>query len=401
MYPHTQQPGNSPKELVEREEHKLRKQVIEHARDQLAKNYQYIHAYMQGSLQNTQNFGVPGRESSPELENKDVERKTEGSEGLPEASGVSDLKRQLLQELGLEKYAELAETEENSFDKLLELRIEQKRKEVEVLRDSNLRTLNMIFDKCIESEKISDDVIRRMLNIAELPSRAESASTSSSKRRRLASPAMSPRGHRRFASDAVSINSKDPQQYQAPAQNITSPYPVLYPSGPGPTPWLPQHYNTPMQTQFQFQGPVPAGLGVRTARSREASTYQNNENQISDHLNSFSSGQFIAAGNPSIAGHQSAALTGRAPLMSIQSESPARTASGYLQPPQQVQPQYGMKTEPLPQKRTTSHRRSQSANVPPIASIPHVARSPATELHATPQKPVNFLIHTPKHPPPT
>lgn len=350
---------------------------------------------MQDSSTNKQDSGLPERELSDELENRKIKLKVEDPASGSAAGRTSDLKRTFMAEVGLEKYVELAETDEDIFNKLLELRIEQKRKEVEELRDSNLRTLNIVIGKCIESDKISDDIIRTLLDVVNLPHRGEPNPSSSLKRRKRNSPAMSPRGHRRIASEVASINTN-----QAQVQSMPSPYSILYHNVPGPTPWLPQHYNTPLQTQYQFQNSVPAGLGVRTGRSREASIVQNNENQKSDQFHSFSPANLVTTGNSGISGHHPGALSSRPSLMGVPTESPARGVSGYLQPPQQIQPHYGIKTDPIPQRRFASHQRSQSAN---FINGPqtHMAKSPINELHASPQKPINFLIHTPKHPPPS
>lgn len=358
-----------------------------------------VHGPMRGIFHEKRKSGGSDRQSSEEAGSRNmVDPKVEETEA--EKKQLTELKRKLLIDAGLEDFADLAQTEENVFGKLLELRIEQKRKEVEELRAKNLRTLSIIVDKCAESDKFSEELLGDILQLVDLPRGMESASSLNRKKRRRTSPAMSPRGSHRFASEVARFNVKDPQQYPQQMQNLPNHYHVLYPSGPGATTWLPQHYNTALQPQYQFQNSVPAGLGVRAGRSREPSAIQNNENFVNDQGHSFSTSQFVGASHPSVFAQQHAGPSNRTSLTSALTEPPLRGGPGYFQPSQQLQTHHGIKTEPLLQGAFPSHRRSQSAIVAPAARL-HGARSPSNEIQTSPQKPVNFLIHTPKHPPPS
>lgn len=342
-----------------------------------------------------------------------TDRTKQNPKSRTDSPSLSGFKKRMLENLGVNDCFDIGQEDEKLLHQFLEIRLEQERKEVEKLRDSNLKSLNTIIDKCIQTEKLTDDSINRILDLIYKPHREESIPSPDSKRRRLASPMMSPKGHRRFASEIPPLSTRELPPYQQ-LQNLQSPYPVQFNNGPGPTPWIPQQYGTQIQPPFGMQGPIPAGLPTR---SRQTSiTSSNNENQpgvatssaLQQHIQpgvptgSYPPAQLYPAGNPSGNYYLPPGQGPRPPLMIVPPDSPQRGGMNYLQPPQQIQPQYGMKTDPNSARRYASHRRSQSANViPPTISGLSSAKSPVRELQATPQKPVNFLIHTPKHPPPT
>lgn len=335
--------------------------------------------------QQKQKKSVRSREPSDELDKRVVE----ASSGDSAAGRYSELKRQFMDELGLGQYYEIHVRDNATFNRLLESRIEQQRKEVEEQRDRNLTTLNVVLDKCINSEKITSEIIERILDLVGIPRQGDRPGV---KRRRLASPMTSPKA--RILSDAPI--SKD-SGFVPQVQNMQGTYPMLYHGGAGPAPWLPQQFNTPVPSQNQYQGSFPAGLGMSVTRSREPSMVQNNENQAGVRPGSYSPAHIASVTNP---GSSALSSSSRAPLMAMHPESPQKVPANFLQPSHQAQSQYRMKTEP--QRKTAGHRRSQSATVLlPNASGPGSMRSPVRELQASPQRPVNFLIHTPKHPPPT
>lgn len=334
-------------------------------------------------------------ESSDELRKKSIE----GTSDLPnsETPGdrYSESKRQLLDELGLGQYYDVYTRDEKTFNLLLENRIEQQ-------RDKNLNTLSMIIDKCISSDKITSDLIANVLDFVGVHRQDDKFVEPKLKKRKLASPMMSPKGHRRYLSDATSFPTKDSQVFPLQVQSMQGTYPIMYHGGAGPTPWLTQQFNSPIPTQSSFQTSFPAGLGVAVARSREPSMVQNNENQAGVRPGSYSPTQIAAIGNTG-ASSLSSGPSNRASLMAMHPDSPQKVAAFLPQPPHQIQTQFRVKTEPASQQRRfMGHRRSQSATVLlPNASAPNTVKSPNRELQASPQKPVNFLIHTPKHPPPT
>ncbi|QLL31435.1 hypothetical protein HG536_0B02980 [Torulaspora globosa] len=344
---------------------------------------------------------VRSREPSDELEKRGVEASSNIPNSDSAAGRYSDLKRQFMNELGLGQYYEIQVRDNATFNRLLESRIEQQRKEVEEQRDRNLTTLSVVLDKCIKSDKITGDLIERILDLVGIPRHGDKPVEPCSKRRRLTSPMTSPKGRSRILSDATALASKDAQGFVAPVQNVQGTYPMLYHGGAGPAPWLPQQFNKPLPPQNQYQSSFPAGLGMSVTRSREPSMAQNNENQPGVRPGSYSPVHIAPVSNPGSSALPSTGPTGRASLMTMHPESPQKAPANFLLPSHQAQSQYRMKTEPVSQRKTAGHRRSQSATVLPNASGSGSVRSPVRELQASPQRPVNFLIHTPKHPPPT
>lgn len=362
-------------------------------------------------MNNTASMNIASGESGVDPTSTDqTKQKVQSRTASPSLSGF---KQRLLENLGVNDCYKIDQEDEKSLRQFLEIRLEQERQEVEKLREVNLKTLNAIIDKCIQTDKLTGDSINRILDLIYNPRREESISSPDSKRRKLASPMMSPKGHRRFASEIPPLSTRELPPYQQ-LQNLQSPYPVQFNNGPGPTPWIPQQYGTQIQAPFGMQGPIPAGVPTRSRQT--STTASNNENQpgivtssaLQQHLQqggvptgSYPPAQLYPTGNPSGNYYLPPGQGPRPPLMIVPPDSPQRGGMGYLQPPQQIQPQYGMKTDPNSARRYASHRRSQSANViPPAISSLNSAKSPVRELQATPQKPVNFLIHTPKHPPP-
>ncbi|CAR25504.1 ZYRO0A01452p [Zygosaccharomyces rouxii] len=350
------------------------------------------------------------------------------------------IRRQILKDLGfLQEGEQEVEDELIANDKCLDLylqiRLERERKQIESLRESNLDRLNTIIDKCLQSDKFTKDSLWKILDLIYKPLPSGSSASSSqqqqeqqqeqrpaqptvalspdARKRKLASPVVSPKGHKRFASDVPSLGTvaaTQPPYYGAPIQS-------------GPTPWVGQQYNQQAppqhQQQYEFKNTIPAGLGgpARHPHQETIQTTPISENQpptaamaqqqqyFAGH---YSPAQFVANGARGgyflpAATATAAAQSGRPhPVVMMQSDSPTQRApSGYLQPPQHIPSSYGstIKQEyPMTTRRLQGHRRSQSANVPTFGI--GSTKSPSRELHATPQKPVNFLIHTPKHPPP-
>lgn len=353
------------------------------------------------------------------------EEDTKGG-SLADSEGDANVRKQILKELGVPT-AEAESQDTRTLDLYLQIRLEQERKQIESLREANLDRLNNIIDKCIQCEKFTQESLGRILELVDrpLPSTQQELQrqywsnwqqqqqqqqvqqqqqqkqrpaqptvilSPESKKRRLASPMVSPKGHRRFISEIPSLGSRELPMAQSPYYGV--------PAAGGPTPWVGQQYN---QQQFEYKGTVPAGLGG-PPRSREGvSTPMGIENQpqaaaLSQQMapSAYSPAQFVQGPGGYLL---PTAQGGRPPMIVMQAESPQRVASGYLQPPQQIAPSYGVKQETPMMRRFQGHRRSQSATVPVASNVSSI-KSPARELHATPQKPVNFLIHTPKHPPP-
>ncbi|CDH11263.1 uncharacterized protein ZBAI_03049 [Zygosaccharomyces bailii ISA1307] len=351
------------------------------------------------------------------------EEETKGSSRAG-SEGDADVRKQILKELGVPA-AQAESQDTRALDLYLQIRLEQERKQIELLREANLGRLNTIIDKCIQCDKFTQESLGKILELVDrpLPSSQQELQkqywqqqqlqqqqqqqqqqkqqrsaqptvvlSPEPKKRKLASPMVSPKGHRRFISEIPSLGSRELPMAQSPYYGV--------PATGGPTPWVGQQYN---QQQFEYKGPIPAGLGG-SARSREGiSTPMTMENQPQTAAmpqqvvpGPYSAGQFVQGPGGYLL---PTAQGGRPPVIMMQAETPQRVASGYLQPPQQIAPSYGVKQETPQMRRYQGHRRSQSATVPAASNVNSI-RSPVRELHATPQKPVNFLIHTPKHPPP-
>ncbi|GCE98414.1 hypothetical protein ZYGM_002016 [Zygosaccharomyces mellis] len=352
------------------------------------------------------------------------------------------IKRQILKDLGfLEGESHEVEDEliasDKSLDLYLQIRLEKERRQIESLRESNLDRLNTIIDKCVQSDKFTKDSLWKILDLTNKPLPSSSSGDGGSqqpsqqpshqrpahptvalspdaRKRKLASPTVSPKGHKRFASDVPSLSSVAATHSPYYGTTIQS----------GPSPWASQQYNQPQQQQFEFRNSLPAGLGGSARHSHQESiqTTPVGENQVPTATMSqqqffagrYSPAQFVSGGAPSgyflpaatATAATAAAQGGRShPVVMMQPDSPPpqRVPTAYLQPPQHVPSSYGstIKQEhPAITRRFQGHRRSQSANVPTVGTSFNPMRSPARDLHATPQKSINFLIHTPRHPPP-
>ncbi|GAV56057.1 hypothetical protein ZYGR_0AZ02290 [Zygosaccharomyces rouxii] len=385
-----------------------------------------------------------GSKQEEDTINKISSSNIQESEGDVSGNSIKiKIKRQILKDLGfLEgEERELGDdliANDNSLDLYLQIRLERERRQIESLRESNLDRLNAIIDKCLQSDKFTKDSLWKILdlvykplpsvNSGDGPAQQQSqtrpahptiALSPDTRKRKLVSPTVSPKGHKRFASDIPSLSAVSATQ---------SPY-----YGPtfqaGPSPWVAQQYNQPpppQQQQFEFKNSIPAGLGgsARHPHQESLQTTPVGENQPPSaamaqqqqfFAGRYSPAQFVPGGAPSgyflpaatATAATAAAQGGRThPVVMMQPDSPPqRVPTAYLQPPQHIPSSYGntinIKQEhPMTTRRFQGHRRSQSANVPTVATSFNSIKSPARELHATPQKPVNFLIHTPKHPPP-
>lgn len=347
---------------------------------------------------------ISSRDSFEGLKRRSIETASDLPGSEAPAGRYSSLKRQFMNEVGLGQYFDIQVSEDQLFDRLLESRIEQQRKEVEEQRCKSLEILNTIIDKCLQSDKISEELIGRILDVIGVPREGERvlAGEPSFKKRKLASPMVSPIDHTLFPSDTLGMSGKDVQSHLQQVKSMQGPYQILHHgAGAGPTPWHIQQYGTPLPPQNPYHNSFPAGLGMTMTGSRESSLVQNNENQPGVHPGQYSPIQIATSSYQTSAAFQPSGPGSRAPLLGVHPESPRRGSTVFPQSLQQAQSHARIKAEPVSHRKLVSHRRSQSINIlPPSVAGINSLKSPSGELQASPQKPVNFLIHTPKHPPP-
>jgi len=282
--------------------------------------------------------------------------------------------------------------------------------------------LSDLVDKCIASDKFDEANINKLLDIiiekritsSSVRSRQESLMSPMVKKRRIQSPHMSATKqnteYRGPNSDLHAINETDvgqseTEQFQSVAQSYKLPVPpqtALHQQNTGNAAggnvWASQYQNPALQPPYMYQtgatGNMQGNLGP-PAHLINDPYYQ----------------------------QQSMMTSGYDPQMAKQYLEPPQFVqnylqNGYYQPNGRVMA--GMNEhayQGMPQSHATSmgqqhspyrgnvasvsgppgrkgHRRTQSA----IVSMPNELKSPS---RSAPQRPVNFLIHTPKHPPPT
>ena len=321
---------------------------------------------------------------------------TGASTSATTASGTSSLRAQIMRELDISAEPEAsasAEVETHAYSTLVEARLLQRRREVETLRQGNLAALNTLVDKCIASDKFDAQSIRLLLET--VVERKGSASGSSpvllspmGKKRRMHSPQYS----RLSNGDLHTLHERGSGGG----------------SGSGPAVDAEQQFQNVAQ---QYKLPPP-----------QHSSGNNNNNNSQPGQWMYNQPYMYNGGNSS-AGN----LAPPAPLMG----DPYGAAQGYMAPQgyPQAYPQGSYYGQQHPQQqpgmpsgaqspyrpgassgaagRTRgSHRRTQSAIVSmPPSDMRSPGRAGNGGYGATnsgmPQRPVNFLIHTPKHPPPT
>ncbi|KOG98782.1 mitochondrial DNA polymerase [Saccharomyces pastorianus] len=293
------------------------------------------------------------------------------------------LRIKLLKQLGINDIQEIDVCDANLVDRFLSIRLVNDTKELEKIRDSNLTKLNQIIDKCVESDNISDPTLNKILDMTisrEINNDNSNhltvpSPTMTKKRKAGASELASPRGHRRYRSDIPTVSEVDagvgyPQMHQQPGA-YTLPVPANQ--------WMGNPYMQPPQ-QLQALPPqylYPPGMGPQPPLPTMNS---NPESQTP-----VMSSQYLSLNQHGLYQQNMRAH----PLMNM---GPQANIYGQQQP-QQPQPAH----ERDPSRKSSTHRRSQSANI----SMANFRSPMRNSQHGSSQRPVNFLIHTPKHPPPT
>lgn len=298
---------------------------------------------------------------------------------------IKSLRSNILQSLdvGPETVEQMNLIEKDSFDKYLTLLLEKERYKVEHLKEANLNKLNMIIDKCISSDKFSVLTIEKILTfITPSPENEnvipKSASSILSNMRTKRGNSMSPKGHHKSFSDVplLPVPNASPQPTQF-SHNQQMP---MIPSTMGGPP----HYNS---SQNMYMNQQTDYYSERNMNAPYMGQYQNNQPQFQ---NFSQTGQTMIPSYPMNPQMQS---QGSSHELHQQYQSKLYNQEGRnLAPPHFVN---------ASNKRMQGHRRTRSATVLPPNSKRSFGRSPGTIIQGTPRKPVSFLIHTPKHPPPT
>lgn len=344
------------------------------------------------------------------------------------SSGLSNLlKKRILEKLGIKDISDFDVSDTESLNYFLQITLEQERKDVEKLREANLNKLDFIIDKCSASKALTSDSINAIFDIfsnrkyyAERERRVpESRPVSPEKKRKiLESPVMASATGQKTA---VNVPREPQSHYMPPGQGhrqpqshlqppLLSPYTAQYHGTPSSSAWLPQ--------QFGVQGHVPAGLGSQARSPESGSGMASREGVLANPQTSpqnvppgmrsgVQSLVYPPAGQvyPGAGPYFMPPAQGRRPafMMAPQQasqESPALGVPSYFQASPNIQPPSRVRGDTSSVRRQAGHRRSHSSIIP-SSNYTGLSGSPVRELQATPQKPVNFLIHTPKYPPPT
>ena len=300
---------------------------------------------------------------------------------------TDSLRTQLMRELDIAPDSDSSgDTTPTELQQLVEARLLQRRQEVETLRQVNLASLTALVDKCIASDKFDAQSVRLLLDtVVDSRSQRERLSSSNSgvspvllspmgKKRRAHSPQYS----RLSNGDLHTLHERgssvgDAEHFQSVAQQYKLPPPP----------------SASAQGQGQAQGNNP-WLYNSAGTAAQPYLYGGNLAPPPHIMNDMYGGGYPPQGAPQLApqGYMAPGYaqggaqgyypqgTGAGPV--AQSQSPYRNGAG--------------------SRARGAHRRTQSAIV---SMPPSDMRSPGRGPGGMPQRPVNFLIHTPKHPPPT
>ncbi|CAI4064454.1 Pog1p SKDI_09G0480 [Saccharomyces kudriavzevii IFO 1802] len=292
------------------------------------------------------------------------------------------LRIKLLKRLGIDDVQDLDASDVDLVDQFVNIRLVNDTKELEKIRGSNLTKLSQIIEKCVASDKISDSILNKILDMSMSRDASNDhnnhlmvpSPTMTKKRKIGASELASPRGHRRYRSDIPTVSEIEtgvgyPQVHQQPSA-YTLPVPASQ--------WMANPYMQPPQSQVQQLVPqylYPPGMGPQPPLP---TMNPNSESQTP-----VMSSQFLSLNQHGLYQQN----MGAHPVMSM---GPQANIYG-----QQQQLQHSQERDPP--RKSFSHRRSQSANIS-MANFRSPMRNPQP---GSSHRPVNFLIHTPKHPPPT
>lgn len=366
----------------------------------------------------------------------------------------TSFKKLIIKELNIksntDEYNNLINGKDEEFDNFVKIKLINNSHEVEKLRSQNLDKLNTLLDKCLENDKLDSIMLNHIFNFinnnnptnnsgnnsninllnrspSPIHSSASNPPLNAGRKRKLDIPPpnrspklASPRGHRRYKSEIPSINEMSFQVY--PSGNNTSNQ-SSYPLQPYQLPAPPIPPNNQQQAStpgWQSNPSYPYQYGP--GYSNDSQQQQQLQSQQNMHRPSVSSqGYFPPQLTPMGQPHPQQGYgmpQSRQMLMVPNNENlnpndnnnndnsyfniPPQYSNSY---PQQSLGPPAPQASPYRQPQTTKsirkgHRRSQSANVS-LGSHNNSSIDFKTPQIFSNQKPVNFLIHTPKHPPPS
>ncbi|CCF60228.1 hypothetical protein KAFR_0J01630 [Kazachstania africana CBS 2517] len=299
------------------------------------------------------------------------------------------LRIEVLKELGIKDIEKLEPIDQDVFHKYVSIRLTRERRSLEELRQGNIEKLDSLIDKCINSEKFSSASMNKLLDIIGT-SRDQPDSSNDKfsvspvpKKRKLESPHLSsPRHLMSYKENIPTLNESEElqnesRQFKLPApHNQASNQAYLgYATVPPPNAYQSHGSGTPQHVRYDNNEPRQLSPNVTPAQ------YSNMTQYGAQYPQPFY-GQDM-----------------RQPVLVMQ--RPPAGETPYLNPPQTTlaptSPYGNEQYFPPSRKPIANHRRSQSA----IVSLPSDMRQQQNRNQQNfPSRPVNFLIHTPKHPPP-
>lgn len=348
--------------------------------------------------------------------------------------------RELKIEANTDQYHTLLSGRDEDFNNFVKIKIINKSHELEQLKSQNLDKLNLLLDKCLQSNKLDNIMLNNIfnfinnnnptthsansdninsLNRSPSPLRASTSnhSANAGKKRKLDVPApnispklASPRGHRRYKSEIPSINEMSFQAYPPgnstygqnnyPLQPYQLPAPSLVPNN--------QQHTSTQGWQPNPSYPYPYGQGY----SNDSQPQNRHQPSVSDQT--YFPPQATPMGQsypPQSYGNTPNRQMLMVPQSNNENLNPNDNPYFNIPPkypnPYPQQPLGPPAPQASPYRQTQSakslkvgHRRSQSASVS-LASHNNSGSDFKSPQIFSNQKPVNFLIHTPKHPPPS
>lgn len=351
-----------------------------------------------------------------------------------------------------DEYNQLMNGNDDSFNSLVKIKILNKSHELEQLRSQNLDKLNLLLDKCQESDKLDNIVLNNIFNYintdtktnlenrspSPIHSSASNFSLNTTKKRKLDLPPnrspklASPRGHRRYKSEIPSINEISLSSYPS---NKNAPGSMPYPLQPYQLPAsvsIPSN-NPSSMTNLGGQGNLPYSYQYNSVYGTEAQRQmpQQVQQEVLNRPNFPTQGGFppqpttVTQGYPT-QGYGIPPQNRQVFMISpINNENlnPSNTNNNrnndnpYFNIPQQYPNLYPQQSLVPPAPQASPCRPRQSSTSKPIKKGHRRSQSASVSLglhnnnnnnidFKSPQifnnqKPVNFLIHTPKHPPPS
>ncbi|CCE63615.1 hypothetical protein TPHA_0F01300 [Tetrapisispora phaffii CBS 4417] len=275
----------------------------------------------------------------------------------------TSFKDAVLKDIGMDNISDTDKVPDDLFNSYINLKLEKTKKEVEEIRMNNINSLSKIINKCNKNNGISESLIKQILGITENIGEIQHGlgnnemAFSASKKRRMeytkpntdGSSIIQP-GHRRYQSE---INIVPEYSFRGPLAKNN-----------------PNNLNQLAQNTNQFSKPTQlAPLSFNQTPSHSSLTSGTNENL-----------------NPH-------------PSYNINTQADNSTMFVYQEQQRGLQPSTQIPPARDQAQLKYGHRRTHSAQVFPQSYVSKPS-SPTRNDTGSSLKEMNFLIHTPKHPPP-